>query len=456
MTEPNILYLMTDQQRWDAMGCSGGWVDTPNMDRIASEGVRFSNCVTTSPVCISARVSMATGLYPHHTGIRHNMEHTLPPETPTWMQAVRSAGYRTSLFGKTHLHPHRGDLREREYLLNAYGLDDVNEIGGPRASARVLSHMTADWDEAGIWEAYQEDFKERFSKKPNMVRPSTHPLEWYADVYVGRHAKNYLRDYRRDEPWFCWVSFGGPHEPWDTPEPYASQYASERMPAPATRPKSLGPHPTNTLDSRYEEAPILEPGDTGAMRADYAGNVSLIDAQIGELLDTIEERGELGSTVIILTSDHGEHNGDAGLIYKETFLDGAVRVPMLVRTPDTCNSHAGGQVNDSFVEWFDAGPTLVELAGGELTHEQSAKSLLPSLSNSSLVHREEAISEYRQETMIMNDKWKMAVNEYMEPYLLIDREQDPGETRNLAGVPDTETVVEELVGRIKERVKFTR
>ncbi|MBT3601998.1 MAG: sulfatase-like hydrolase/transferase, partial [Candidatus Latescibacteria bacterium] len=129
MEKPNLLLIMTDQQRWDAMGCSGGWVDTPNMDRIAADGVRFSNCVTNSPVCIPARLSLATGLYPHNTGVWQNMGHTLSPNANTWMQAVRNAGYRTSLFGKTHLHPHGGDLRDREHLMHAYGLDDVNEIG---------------------------------------------------------------------------------------------------------------------------------------------------------------------------------------------------------------------------------------------------------------------------------------------------------------------------------------
>ena len=210
MPTPNILLLMTDQQRWDAMSCSGDWVQTPNLDRIAGEGIRFTNCVTTSPVCIPTRLSLATGLYPHNTHVWNNMNHQMPAETPTWMQAVRDAGYRTSLFGKTHLHPHSGDLREREDLMNAYGLDDVNEIGGPRASANVVSHMTALWEEKGLWEAYRADYRERFSTKPYLVRPSTLGLEDYADVYVGQQAKQYLQNYERDEPWCCWVEFRRP------------------------------------------------------------------------------------------------------------------------------------------------------------------------------------------------------------------------------------------------------
>jgi choline-sulfatase len=329
---PNLLLLMTDQQRADAMGCAGGWVRTPNLDRLADEGVRFTNCVTNSPVCIPARLSLATGLYPHNTWVWDNQGHTLDPETPTWMKAVRDAGYRTSLFGKTHLHPHTGDLRERESLMHVYGLDDVDEIGGPRASARVLSHMTARWQELGLWESYREDMNDRFATKPHVARPSPLPSDEYADVYVGRRAREYLSSYERAEPWCCWVSFGGPHEPWDTPEPYASASDPAHMPDAAPLPEWTrdDSRPRGYLHQRLAEPPDLEPGDVAAMRANYAGNVALIDEQIGGILQAVEARGELDNTVILFTSDHGELNGDFGLIYKSVLLDGAARVPLIV------------------------------------------------------------------------------------------------------------------------------
>jgi len=108
MTQPNILLIMTDQQRWDALGCVGGWVNTPNLDRLAAEGVRFANCLKTAPACVPARTSLASGWYPHTTHIWNNCRHPFPPDQPTWMRAIREAGYRTAVIGKTHLHPHRG------------------------------------------------------------------------------------------------------------------------------------------------------------------------------------------------------------------------------------------------------------------------------------------------------------------------------------------------------------
>ena len=458
MGSPNILLLMTDQQRWDAMGCSGDWVETPNLDRIASEGVQFTNCVTTSPVCIPTRLSLATGLYPHNTGVWNNMNHTMPAETPTWMQAMRDAGYRTSLFGKTHLHPHNGDLREREGLMNAYGLDDVNEIGGPRASARTLSHMTAEWEEKGLWDAYRADYHERFSTKPYLVRPSTLGLEDYADVYVGQQAKQYLQDYDRQEPWCCWVSFGGPHEPWDTPEPYASMYDPEEMPPAVPRPP-IGERPRGHLDRLMERInPTFESGEIGRLRANYAGNVTLIDAQIGEILDAIAARGELENTVIVHTSDHGEMNGDYGLIYKSNFLNGAVRIPLLVRTPKASGLQTSptGSVCDSPVEWIDIGPTFVELAGGKLAYRQFGKSLCPVLTDPGGTHRDFAISEIQGEIMLLNQEWKAALNRDGEVYLLFDVQNDPNETNNLAGKREVADVETALRLQILERLVQTQ
>ena len=471
MARPNILFLMTDQQRWDAMGCSGekkksacgssksedrvgfAWVQTPNLDHIASEGIRFTNCVTTSPVCIPTRLSLATGLYPHNTGVWDNMQHQMPVETPTWMRAVRDAGYRTSLFGKTHLHPHNGDLREREGLMNAYGLDDVNEIGGPRASANVLSHMTAEWEAKGLWDAYRADYRERFSTKPHLVRPSTLGLENYADVYVGQQAKQYLQNYDREAPWCCWVSFGGPHEPWDTPEPYASMYDPEDMP-PAIPPPAAGERPLGHLDQLMERVnPTFEPGEIGRLRANYAGNITLIDTQIGDILDTIKARGELDNTIIVHTSDHGEMNGDYGLIYKSNFLNGAVRIPLLVRTPNASGLQTPptgtasglqtpptGTICESPVEWIDIGPTLVEFAGGELEHHQFGKSLGPVLTNPEATHRDFAISEIQGEIMLLNREWKIALNADGEVYLLFDVQNDPDEIHNLTGKPEVADV----------------
>ena len=365
-----------------------------------------------------ARLTLATGRYPHNNAVWTNGRHTMPANADNWMREIKKLGYRTSLFGKTHLYPYgRTDLRDKEDLLHAYGLDDVNEVGGPHASTAGMSHLVAIWKEKGLLKACQDDFKER-RDKPWVARPSVLPLEYYADVYVGQQAKQYLADYNRDEPWFCWVSFGGPHEPWDAPEPYASMYDPARMPAPATDDEEEVPRPRGQIDRMRENkrtCPDFDAGDVGAMRANYAGNVSLID--------------------------------DHGLIYKMNFYDGALRVPLIVRTPGPDNS---GVVNDSLAENSDLGPTLVELAGGSIEYQQFARSLTGALDGSA--HREDVLSEFVGEFMLMTDEWKIAVNREGQTYMLFDRQNDPGETRNLAGLPDYQCDADALRLRLVERV----
>ena len=462
MKQPNILLIMADQQRADAMGCSGGWISTPNLDRIAAEGVRFTNAVTTSPACVPARMSQITGRYPHNTQVWNNFRHDLEAETPSWWRAVRDAGYRTSLFGKTHLHHHDGDLRDREHLVRAFGMDDIDEIPGPRASVRCLSHMTEGWEKQGLWQQLKDDYQDRFAAG-NPARPSVLPLEAYPDVYVGQRAKRYLADYDRDEPWFCHVSFGGPHEPWDAPAAYADKYDPKAMPLPVDSRETL---PAEGLDGNIGErlrktrennpdGPLA--AEIAAKRANYAGNVTLIDDQIGEILDVIERRGEMEHTVIVFTSDHGEMNGDHVLVMKGHFLNGALRVPLLVRTPETAAAKPDRpRVCDAPVEWIDVGPTVTELAGAEIPHRHWARSLVPVIENPDREHRSFALSEISGEVMIMDREWKLIFNREGDPYLLFDQKNDPEEKYNRLGEPQHAGVVEDLRRRLLQRMIATQ
>ena len=450
MKKPNILFIMTDQQRWDAMSCSGDWVKTPNIDRIANEGVRFENCVTTTPVCIPARLTMATGLYPHNHNIWNNKEFRCGEHAKTWMQCVRDAGYRTSLFGKSHLHPHGLlDLRDEEPLMSALGVDDVNEIGGPRASRRVKSYMTEMWEEKDKLQLYRDDMSDRYENNPTVVRPSVLGLDDYADTYVGDQARAYLENYSDEKPWFCWLSFGGPHEPWDTPEPYASLYNPNEMPKAQHR-----EHMAEQMPARYLKKTLDNDDDAehiAKMRADYAGNITLIDEQIGRVLDLLEARGELENTIITFTSDHGEMNGDFGLVYKSVFMNGAVRVPMLVRTPETAKN-GGGKVCSSPCEWSDLGPTLVELVGGKIEHEQYAKSMCASVDNPAHEYRDSALSEEYEEIMILTKSWKLMVDKDKKPYALFDQIHDKAEHSNLVHSAEHQDTINELLAQLQTRL----
>ncbi|HST29844.1 MAG TPA: sulfatase-like hydrolase/transferase [Chthoniobacterales bacterium] len=453
--KPNILLIMCDQLRADALGCTGNWVKTPNIDRIAGQGVRFANCVTNSPVCLPARISLATGRYPHNTGVWDNCPYELPEGTATWISAVRDAGYRTSVFGKTALHRGGPDLRKFEYKLHSYGLDDVDEIRGPHATVDVICNMTERWKSLGLLDAFRKDMKERGGKNRTLVRPSALPLSEYYDVYVGQRAKEYLHNYKRAEPWFCWVSFAGPHEPWDTPEPFASMYRPEDMPEPIPRPPERPSGPKGELDRRFSESPRGEVRNAKELRASYAGKVSLIDDQVGQIVNEIEARGELDRTIILFTSDHGEMNGDYDLIHKSNFLNPAVRVPFIISTPEIGKSSQAGTVNDTPAELFDAGPSLAEIAGAELNYLQFARSMIPALQKSNTEHRSFAISEFLEEIMYLDRDWKLLVNKKREPYRLFDVKNDPREMNDLIGRSEHESLIKELKGRAAARLKQT-
>lgn len=455
-TRPNVLLVMTDQQRWDALGCVSDYLQTPTMDRIAAEGVRFANAYTNAPVCIPARVSMAIGRYPHNHRVWGNQRYTLAPDSDTWTGRLHEAGYRTAVFGKTHLHPHVGDLRDRIDLVRAWGLDHVDEIAGPRASTACRSNLTELWEKAGVYDAYKQDLAERYQTKPWMVRPSPLPFDLYPDVYVARQTAEWLRGYHGTDPWLCWMSFGGPHEPWDTPEPYASRYRPADMPPPIPAYSGEAPQrPTGGLDKKLEKRDFnIPPDEIAALRADYAGHVTLIDDLIGDVLKVVEDRGELDNTVIVLVSDHGEMNGDFGLIYKDNMLGPATRIPFLVRVPAGYRGATDGSVADTVIELSDVGGTILDLAGVEGKFGFS-RSVVPILEDPAKEHRPVALSELWGEIMIATPTAKLTVNANGAPYLLFDLEKDPQETRNLIGLAKHADLRRDMQVRLQQRLVRT-
>ncbi|MCR4683358.1 MAG: sulfatase-like hydrolase/transferase [Clostridiales bacterium] len=440
--QPNVLFLMTDQFRGDWMSCVGGPARTPNLDLIASEGVVFTRCSTCAPLCVPARVGLFSGKYAHTTGAWDNTKFILSEDANIWSKKFRGLGYSTSMFGKTHLHGGSGDIISREPMLEAYGFDAYDEITGPHASCKSRTHMTERWKELGLFDAFAADVAER-GKTP-FAKPSPLPLEEYYDVYVGDRGVEYLQNYTGDRPWFCHVSFGGPHEPWDVPEPYSSMYRKEDMPRPRPRMKNANPdRPRGETDVRMSVKKIhCTPEVAAEIRADYSGNCTLIDDQIGRIFDVIRARAEWDNTIILFTADHGEMNGDQEFVNKRTFLDGALNIPLIIRTPETAAK--GGFVTDALVSLIDVGPTLVDLCGGAVDYPQCGLSLRGVIEGTCEKPRDYVLSELMGEIMYMDEEWKAAVNTHGEIYLLFDRKNDPEEQLNLAAseeARDTENML---------------
>lgn len=439
---PNILFLMADQFVWNGIGKIGGWIDTPNLDRLLEESVQFEQCYTPSPLCMPARASMAVCRRPRMLNIEDNAALGLNASCHTWMKRVQALGYETSLFGKLHVHKWAKDLRDDLEAVHAYGYEIVDECPGPRSYAKFKSNYYDYLEQKGLLQIYNDDVEERYHNKVYTARPSPLPLADYPDRYIGNRAVEYLKQYDRGKPWFCTVSFGGPHEPWDAPEEFLQRYRDRKMPRPLPCAVDLHPdRPRGVLDEllngAYDpalNATILDmtPEDVENIRKSYAGKVTLIDEEIGRVLEAVRQRGEWDDTIIVFTSDHGEQNGDYGLIFKQTFFESSAKIPLLIKPHKRFGAKAGRC--GSLVDLTDIGPTLLELVGGGNIEPCDGRSLCAALSGESQRDKPFVVSQLFGETMLRTQRYKAVFNRDGHVYLLFDMEKDPLEQVNLAGV----------------------
>jgi arylsulfatase len=444
---PHILILMTDQQRADCLGCAGHPVlRTPNMDRIASQGARFENALTTSPICMPARACFVSGLYCHNHGMWTNTGQ-LPPDDETFFHHLRQAGYYTAYVGKSHFYEHHaGDhLRDHEEYMRARGIDYVHETTGPWATVKTRSYMTDRWEELGLYKAFQEDY-ERRRGTPWASWPSPLPEEEYLDSYIGRQAVEFVEACQADQPVCLFVGFGGPHEPFDPPGRYAAMYDPARCPeAVPAEPVAENLPPAAAAYVRDREkflrgSDTIPPEEIAASRAGYYGKIALIDHWVGRILEAFAGRGWLDDTLIVLWSDHGEMVGDHGRFHKSVFYESSVRVPLLLRWPGEVPA---GVVRPHLAQTIDVFDTLLEAAGCEPSARSFGKSLLPPARDENAPLRDAAFSEIasgragdkRLTTMILLERYKYAVSDTAEPLILFDLAEDPLEQNSLAGDP---------------------
>lgn len=441
----NILFLMADQFAYHALGCLGSCAKTPNLDRIAAGAVNFANCYTNSPLCMPARASLATGLYPVELDTMDNYAAGLTPASQTWMQRIRNAGWETAMFGKVHLHKFSPDLRDKAEQVRGYGYQIVDELPGPRTYGIKRSSYYDYLKERGLLEVYRADMQKRYEKGP-VYDPSPTPLPTkdYADVYIADRALEYLEQVDAERPWFCTVGFGGPHDPWDTPAEYTALYQELEMPPALAAPESLNPNrPRGVYDeilngtydsSLTEDIRNMTAEDIAALRRSYYGHVTLIDDQIGRILECLERRGMMENTILVFSADHGEENGDYGLLFKQTFFESSVKVPLLLSLPERRR-----QTVEQPVELMDLGPTICQLLGvdGALGHARSLVSLIEGADGKRLV-----ASQIFGETMLLKDGIKVVFNRDDVPYLVFDLNNDPQESRNLAGTEEAVSLEE--------------
>ena len=384
----NVIFFITDQQRADHLGCAGNEVlKTPNIDKLASEGVRFSNAYVANPTCMPNRCSIMTGQYPN-TCIR-TFGVNLPEDAPTFSGTLRDQGYVTKAIGKMHLNywagknktaprsaeyipgwfnPETHDQMVKEFPLPYYGFDEMDLVVG---HGDVCNGHYQDW----VAERAPEVLKVIKEQGPkildHMYRKSPIPEEFYPTSYLTDRAVDFLDNYAKgdkDNPFLLKVSYPDPHHPCTPPGKYAEMYKAEDMELPASFDDldTINNHPfigTRTNQPGFENM-LFHTSNEEEVRnfiSHTYGMVTMIDDSVGEILTKLSELELEDDTMIVYTSDHGDMMGDHGMILKGWLpYQGILNVPLIIKVPGVAKA---GSVSDSLVSAVDLAPTILNNCG---------------------------------------------------------------------------------------------
>jgi arylsulfatase A-like enzyme len=452
-SRPNVLLIMADQCRSDALGASGNKViQTPNLDRIAKGGVRFTNCWVQNPVCMPSRASIFTGRYPRVHRVRRNGV-PLSRWEKTLAEVFIEGGYSTGGAGKFHFIPHHRQLPTMETHPDPFfGFQEfhIGEDGG--------------LGEYGQW---IKRFHPEFAGKPN----NQIPVELHNTHWVVAHTIDFIRDRAaRREPFFAFCSFVAPHQPYTPPPPYQSMYKESDVPAPLMRKGELDDKPPffKAMSKRYWNFSERVQYN----RAQYYGAVSFIDDSIGRILNTLDELGIRENTLVVFTADHGDLLGDHGLWFKGPFhYRACTNVPLIFNWPGRVQS---GKVVDRIVQEIDLFPTITASIGLKDPPGIQGKSQLAVLTgdtretgyDSALIEfgisgadADALIIDRQQESpdlyTLRNSKWRMSYypgKDYGEIY---DQESDPDEFVNRWTDPNLKVVKRQLKDELLDRLLVT-
>jgi arylsulfatase A-like enzyme len=387
----NVLFIITDQQRADMLGCYGNnIIKTPNLDRLAKEGVRFSNAFCTSPMCMPNRATILTGYYPNVHGVRSNGIN-LPEEIPRITDTLVNRGYHTVSIGKTHfntwtprydsktksaedfqdwkLKNPRGDyLTHERFPIPYYGFKEVDLVVG---HGNACSGHYLEWIEEKNPKIAQKIKDEYSTKVPalEIFYESWVPLELYNTTYIQNKTIAFLERYANgkygEKPFFSHCSFPDPHQPVSPPGKYRNMYKPEdiKLPENVDDIKNLYNH-------RYLKQHLEHPPVRDAMLREETienikkfialsyGSISLIDHAVGQILASLEKLGLAENTMVIFTSDHGDYMGDHGLILKGISpFNGTLQVPLIWKVPGITKP----AVSDALISSVDLPKTILEL-----------------------------------------------------------------------------------------------
>ncbi len=434
MKRPNVLLVMTDQQRFDTIAALGNeHVYTPNLDRLVARGVSFTNAYSTCPVCVPARYTVRSGREPLATGIFSNGQWR-SPEDPATMESrcgpflartMRERGCRTFGIGKFHTSPTYQDLgyEVHQHSEELYGR-------GERGRDAYASFIAREHPEYAWLEMLQGERTEMYYVPQMSPLPAELTVEsWAAD----RACEQLAADDGR--PFFGFVSFIGPHPPCAPPQPFNRMYDPDRMPDPVR-----GSPEVDTADEYVNWmnhaiwADDISDSTARILKARYYGEISYIDSCLGRILDAVEARPDAENTLVCFFSDHGDHLGDHDAWQKESFFEGACHVPFLLSWPARL---PGGARRDELVCLTD----LFAIATGASGEAEARDGIdVLGLLEGAAAPRENLFGYYgvpgtpRFKIMVRSGDWKYTCLANGGRELLFNVARDPAETVELSSV----------------------
>ncbi len=453
---PNIVFIITDQQRFDTIAAAGfDHMITPNLDRLVREGVCFSHMYVTSPSCAPSRASLFTGLYPHTNGVFRNDERW----THSWVRRLADAGYRCVNVGKMHTSPFE----------DSFGFHERHVVENKDRATERLPFYLDNWDKA-FWTRGLEKPSRVTYRRRNDYRDQLGAFVWdlpeelHSDNFVPELAAMWLDRYHGAEPFFLQIGIPGPHPPYDPTQEYIDKYRDRELPEAIRDQSAIDRQPSALKKLRAQHLAVdhdavvhLEnptPEQLRRQREHYFANVTMIDAQVGKLIEALQRRGVLEDTIVIFTSDHGDCLNDHGHSQKWTMYEPSVRVPAIVWSPKNVEQ---GKVVDDLVSLFDFGPTVLELAGLAVPKWMEAKSLLPYLAGKKVDARDFVFSEHAGDrilsgtefmTMIRDRQYKLVHFVENDEGQLFNLVNDPREINDLWDDPAHEAVKRRLINEI--------
>ena len=447
--KPNVLFIISDDLTATAVSSyENKACQTPNIDQLASEGVRFTKAYSQYPVCGPSRASLMFGYYPSATGTYGYVSgrENVGPDRKSWAQLFRDNGYYTARVSKIY---HMGVPIDIEK--GSDGEDD------PASWTKKFNSQGPEWKAPGEGELVQGNPDGTLPIKGGnvmtIVKADGDDLV-HSDGRTAEKACQLIREHKND-PFFLAVGFVRPHVPFVAPANYFEPYPHEEVNLPRKVEGDWDDIPKRGINYVTSvNGQMNETQEKKAVAAYYA-SVSYMDAQVGKVLKTLEEEGLEDNTIVVFTSDHGFHLGEHSFWMKVSLHEESVRVPMIIKVPGKKPA-----VCHSFAELVDLYPTIAELAGLEYSEHLQGKSLAKTLDNPEHAVRDMAFSVTQggKSFLLRTDKW--AYIQYDEDagsgIELFDMEKDPQQFTNLAENPAYATVVDDFKEKLKHKLQEVR